>query len=115
MMIRKGHALDLLEREQREFQLIVTDPPYSFGGSGAEHCLTATVATVLRESARRLSAGGWLVVFCASSWRSTAYMVEAVRGIVEPVRFGFWGKPSPRTKTRTPGWAWATVHVLAMR
>jgi hypothetical protein len=34
------------------FDLIVTDPPYAFGGSGTEHAISATVATVLRESAQ---------------------------------------------------------------
>jgi len=66
--------------------LIVTDPPYAFGGSGAEHALSATVAIVLRESALRLKRGRWMLVMCAASWRSTAYMVESVRGVLDPVR-----------------------------
>jgi hypothetical protein len=113
--IIRGHALDLLEAETRRFDLIATDPPYAFSGSGPEHSLSATVATTLRECARRLTPGGWLVAFSASSWRFTAYTVEALRGLVEPVRFGFWGKPAARTKARTSGWSWASVHVLAFR
>lgn len=112
--IRRGHALDLIEAID-QIDLLCTDPPYAMGGEGAEHAVSATVATVLRESGRRLRRGGWAVVFCASSWRSTAYMVEAVRGVLEPVRFGTWAKPVARTKVRTPGWAWASVNVLVMR
>lgn len=115
MEIRTGDALELLETFEHVPDLIVTDPPYAFGGSGGEHALSATVAIVLRESAQRLVRGGWMVVFCASSWRSTAYMVEAVRGILEPVRIGTWCKPTARTKTRTPGWQWASVNAVALR
>lgn len=114
--IRRGHALDLIEGiEKKSLDLLATDPPYAFGGSGGEHALSATVATVLREGAYRLKPGAWAVVFCASSWRSTFYMVEAVRGLLEPVRIGTWAKPVVQTKVRTPGWAWATVNVLVMR
>lgn len=114
--IWRGHALDLIEAvEKNTVDLLATDPPYAFGGSGAEHALSATVATVLRESAYRLKRGGWAVVFCASSWRSTYYMIEAVRGVLEPVRIGTWAKPVTQTKVRTPGWAWATVNVVVMR
>lgn len=116
MVILPGDALDLLSAyEFDEFDLIATDPPYAFGGSGGEHALSATVAIVLRESARRLKRGGWMVVFAASSWRSTAYMVESVRGLVDPVRIATWCKPAARTKVKTPGWQWATVNVIAFR
>jgi hypothetical protein len=112
--IRRGHALDLIEHVS-EIDLLCTDPPYAMGGEGAEHAVSATVATVLRESGRHLRRGGWAVVFAASSWRSTAYMVEAVRGVLEPVRFGTWVKPAARTRVRTPGWAWASVNVIVFR
>jgi DNA modification methylase len=113
--MRRGDALELLESLEFRPDLIVTDPPYAFGGSGGEHALSATVAVVLRESALRLVSGGWMLVFCASSWRSTAYMVEAVRGVLEPVRIGTWVKPVAKSKTKTPGWSWASVNVVAMR
>jgi hypothetical protein len=113
--IRRGDALDLLLEMKERPDLIVTDPPYAFGGSGDEHAISATVAIVLREAAKRLKKGGWLVVFCASSWRSTSYMVESVRGLVEPVRIATWCKPEAKTRTRTPGWKWASVNVVAMR
>lgn len=58
-MILRGHALDLIESLQERPSLIVTDPPYAFGGTGDEHAMSATVATVLRESARRLESGRW--------------------------------------------------------
>lgn len=113
--IRRGHALDLIIGME-PYDVLVTDPPYAFGAQGTtEHAISATVATVLREAAHRLRAGGWAVVFCASSWRSTAYMVEATRGILEPIRFGTWCKPDARTKVRTPGWAWASVNVIVFR
>lgn len=113
--IRQGHALDLIEGVDA-FDCLFTDPPYAFGNQGTtEHAISATVATVLRESARRLRKGGWAVVFCASSWRSTAYMIEATRGILEPIRFGTWCKGEARTKVRTPGWAWATVNVIVFK
>lgn len=115
MTIRQGDSLDLLLAETESPDLIVTDPPYAFGGSGGEHALSATVAVVLRESARRLAKGRWMLVMCASSWRSTAYMVEAVRGLVEPVRIATWCKPSARTKVDTTGWKWASVNVVAFR
>lgn len=108
-----GDVLDCLP--SGPFDLVATDPPYAFGGSGAEHELTATVAVALRESARLVKPGGWMVVFAAASWRSTAYMVESVRGIVEPVRIATWCKPNATSKTRTPGWAWASVNVIAFR
>jgi hypothetical protein len=113
--IRSGHSLDLIAGFAGECHLLATDPPYAMGGEGAEHALGATVATALRESAYRLVKGGWAVVFCASSWRSTFYMVEAVRGILEPVRTGTWIKPVARTKVRTPGWAWASVNAVVFR
>ena len=55
--IRKGHALDLIETFG-DYDLLCTDPPYAMGGEGAEHAVSATVATVLRESGRRLVRGG---------------------------------------------------------
>jgi DNA modification methylase len=111
----KGHALDLIERMVESPDLIATDPPYAFGGTGDEHALSATVATVLRESARRLKKGRWMLVMCAASWRSTSYMVESVRGLVEPVRIATWCKPQARTKVKTTGWAWASVNVIAFK
>lgn len=111
-----GHALDLIEEIDPTIDLLVTDPPYAFGSQGTtEHALSATVATVLRESGRRLRPGGWAIVFAASSWRSTNYVIEATRGLLEPVRFGTWAKPVARSKVRTPGWAWASVNVIVLR
>lgn len=114
-MILRGHALDLIESLEEDPSLIATDPPYAFGGSGPEHAVSATVATVLRESARRLKRDSWMLVMCAASYRSQAYMVEAVRGLVEPVRIGTWCKPASRTKVQTMGWAWASVSVIAFK
>jgi hypothetical protein len=114
-MMLEGHALDLIELLEGEPDLIATDPPYAFGGTGDEHAISATVATVLRESARRLKKGRWMLVMCAASWRSQAYMVEAVRGILEPVRVATWCKPTARTKVQTTGWAWASVKVIAFK
>ena len=113
--LRQGDSLDLILAEAAIPDLIVTDPPYAFGGSGAEHALSATVAVVLRESAVRLAKGRWMLVMCASSWRSTAYMVESVRGVVDPVRIATWCKPAARTKVETAGWKWASVNVVAFR
>jgi hypothetical protein len=109
-----GHALDLIA-DAPALDFIATDPPYAMGGDGAEHAMSATVATGLREAAHRLKRGHWAVVFCASSWRSTYYMVEAVRGVLQPVRIGTWVKPTARTKVKTAGWAWASVNVIAFR
>ena len=114
-MLIKGDSLDLLLQETAVPDLIVTDPPYAFGGSGDEHAISATVAVVLRESAMRLGKGRWMLVMCASSWRSTSYMVESVRGILEPVRIATWCKPAARTKVETTGWKWASVNVIAFR
>lgn len=111
----QGDSLDLIRRSPHRFDLIVTDPPYAFGGDGPEHALSATVAIVLRESAKRLNRGCWMLVFCASSWRSIAYTVESVRGVVQPIRIGSWHKPRARTKVNTPGWQWASVLVVAFR
>jgi DNA modification methylase len=113
--IYEGDALNLIQSFEFPIDLVVTDPPYAFGGSGGEHALSATVAVVLRETAQRLERGGWMVVFAASSWRSTAYMVESVRGILDPVRIGTWTKPEARTKVTGPGWRWASVNVIAFR
>lgn len=114
-MILQGHALDLIDTLEGEPDLIATDPPYAFGGTGDEHAISATVATVLREAARRLKKGRWMLVMCAASYRSQAYMVEAVRGLVEPVRVATWCKPKARTKVQTTGWAWASVSVIAFK
>lgn len=114
-MILQGDSLELLDAFTETPDLIVTDPPYAFGGSGDEHAISATVAVVLRESGKRLAKGRWMLVMCASSWRSTAYMVEALRGVVDPVRIATWNKPIVRTKTRTTGWQWASVNVIAFR
>lgn len=111
----RGDALDLITRLSDRPDLIATDPPYAFGGSGDEHAISATVAIVLREAAQRLQKGRWMLVMCAASWRSTSYMVEAVRGVVDPVRIGTWCKPAARTKVATSGWLWASVNVVAFR
>jgi site-specific DNA-methyltransferase (adenine-specific) len=113
--IIQGDALELVESLTEAVDLLATDPPYAFGGAGGEHALSATVAVTLREAARRLAPGSWAVVFAASSWRSTAYMVEALRGVLEPVRIGTWTKPESRTKVATSGWRWASVNVIAFR
>lgn len=113
--IRHGDSLDLIARMSESLDLIVTDPPYAFGGSGDEHALSATVAVVLREAAKRLAKGRWMVVMCAASWRSTSYMVESVRGIVDPVRIATWCKPLVRCKVKAAGWQWASVNVVAFR
>jgi DNA modification methylase len=111
----RGDSLDLIQQLTEQPDLIVTDPPYAFGGSGDEHALSATVAVVLRESAQRLKKGRWMLIMCAASWRSTAYMVESVRGILDPVRIATWCKPAARTKVSTSGWLWASVNVIAFR
>jgi DNA modification methylase len=117
----RGDALDLLSQWRQsgrwpdEFDLVVTDPPYALTGHGGEHELTATVAVALREAAQLLKPGRWMLVMCAASWRSTAYMVEALRGVLTPVRIGTWCKPAARTRTRTGGWAWASVNVMVFR
>lgn len=113
--IHQGHALDLLADWHTPLDLVVTDPPYAFGGNGSEHAVSAAVACTLRETAKHLRRGSWMVVLCASSWRSISYMVESVRGIVDPVRVGTWCKPTARTKVRTVGWGWTTVAAVAMR
>lgn len=112
--IARGHALDVLANVP-EIDMLATDPPYAMGGEGAEHAIGAVVAVALRESALRLRKGGWAVVYAASSWRSTYYMVEAVRGVLEPIRIATWTKPQARTKVRTPGWSWASVNVILFR
>lgn len=114
-MIFRGDALELITSQNARLALVATDPPYAFGGSGDEHAISATVAIVLREAAQRLAKGRWMLVMCASSWRSTSYMVEAVRGVVEPVRIATWCKPAARTKVETTGWKWASVNVIAFR
>lgn len=116
MSIIRGNAIDLIETVPlRSLDLIVTDPPYAFGGSGDEHAISAAVAVTLREAAMRLKQGCWMLVMCASSWRSISYMVESVRGICAPVRIGMWHKPVAKTKVKTPGWQWSSVAVVAMR
>jgi hypothetical protein len=114
-MIIKGDALNLIIEQDPRPALVATDPPYAFGGSGSEHAISATVAVVLREIAQRLDRGRWMLVMCASSWRSTSYMVESVRGLLEPVRIATWCKPTARTKVDTAGWKWASVNVIAFR
>lgn len=114
-VILQGDSLELIGAFDEAPDLVATDPPYAFGGTGDEHAISATVAVVLREAAQRLKRGRFMLVMCAASWRSTAYMVEAVRGVVEPVRIGTWCKPAARTKARTTGWLWASVNVIAFR
>lgn len=116
MIIKPGDALDLILSETQAPDLVVTDPPYAFGGGGGpEHAITATVAVVLRETALRLKKGRWMLVMSASSWRSTSYMVESVRGIMDPIRTATWCKPEAKTRVTTDGWKWASVNVIAMR
>jgi DNA modification methylase len=115
-LIVQGDSLDLIQAFTGQPDLIVTDPPYAFGNQGTdEHEMSATVAVVLREAAIKLRKGRWMLVMCASSWRSTSYMVEAVRGVVQPVRIATWCKPTARTKARTAGWLWASVNVVAFK
>ena len=113
--LHKGDALDLISDWSTPLDLVVTDPPYALTGSGEEHAISATVACVLRETAKHVRVGSWMLVFSASSWRSISYMVEAVRGILSPVRVANWVKPVAKTQVRTPGWSWTTVPVIAMR
>ena len=115
MEIIRGNVVDLIDSFNQEPDLIVTDPPYALTGAGAEHGITASVAVGLRESAKKLKRGSWAIVFSASSWRSTAYMIEALRGVLEPVRISSWVKPKVRTRVSTVGWQWATVNVIAFR
>jgi DNA modification methylase len=121
IVLIKGEALATLlawkaaPADHELFDLIVTDPPYAFDGRSGEHAITATVAVVLRESARLLRSGGWMLVMSASSWRSTAFMVEALRGVLAPVRLATWCKPVARTRAKSPGWAWASVNVIVFR
>lgn len=114
-MIIRGDSLDLIMAQTETPDLIATDPPYAFGGTGGEHELSATVAVVLREAATRLGKGKWMLVMCASSWRSTSYMVDALRGVVTPIRIATWCKPTARTKVQTVGWKWASVNIIAFR
>ncbi len=113
-MIVKGDAMDVLMATESKFvDLVVTDPPYAFGGSGTEHALSATVALALRECARVLKRDAHLVVMCASSWRSISYMVESVRGTgFAPKRIGTWHKPVSKSKVQSGPWLWACVSVL---
>ena len=113
--ILQGDAIELIEQCDQPLALLVSDPPYAFGGSGQEHELSAQVAVVLREAAHKLLTGHWAVIFAASSWRSTNYMIEAVRGILQPVRIATWCKPTARTKVDAAGWKWQTVNVIAFR
>lgn len=115
MQILHGHATDLITEFEGKIDLLATDPPYAFGGSVGEHELSAAVAVALREAAKLLRPGHWAVVYCASSWRSTNYMVEAMRGVLQPVRIAPWVKPSANTKAKTTGWGWSTVNVIAFR
>lgn len=113
--LRKGDALELISTLEVAPDLVCTDPPYALRGDGDEHAISATVAIVLREAAVRLKKGGWMLVMCASSWRSQAYMAESVRGILEPVRTLTWGKPVARTRAKTSGPAFASVQVLVFK
>jgi DNA modification methylase len=115
MTILRGHAVDLFPGLSGGLDLVVTDPPYAFGGGGAEHELSATVAVALRECAVRLNRDRHMLVFCASSWRSISYMVESLRGLCVPARVGTWVKPASRTKVATAGWKWASVSVVVFK
>lgn len=115
MTIRQVDALEGLMGLGEPIDLLVTDPPYAFGNDAQEHAMSATVAIALREGAHRMRRGAFAVIFAASSWRSTAYMVESTRGILTPVRIGTWVKPRARSKVRIPGWAWASVNVIVLR
>jgi len=111
-----GDALAHLGNMQEPYDVVITDPPYAFGGEGDEHAISATVAIVLREAARRLSTGGWFVIMCAASLRSEDYMRESIRGLgLTPVRRLAWVKPKTRTKVKAAGWQWASVSVLVYR
>jgi DNA modification methylase len=114
-LMRETDALEGIMQVNEPIDLLCTDPPYAFGGSGEEHEISATVAVTLREAATRMRTGAHAVVFCASSWRSIQYMVDAVRGVLVPVRTGRWVKPSARTRVKTVGWSWASVEVLLFR
>jgi len=70
---------------------------------------------VLRECARALARDSWMVVYSASSWRSVTYMVDALRGVVEPVRVGSWCKPQVKTRVSPGGWAYSTVIATVFR
>lgn len=52
-MIEYGDAELIGAIPRKSVDLVATDPPYAFGGAGDEHAISATVAVVLREAARR--------------------------------------------------------------
>lgn len=114
-MIIKGNAIDLIETLDRKPDLVVTDPPYAFGGDGAEHELSASVAVALRGAAEKLKRDSWMIVMCASSSRSIEYMKESLRGVAKLSRVATWVKPKSRTKVTTSGWSWASVSVLLFK
>lgn len=113
--MRHGDALELVNDFEHKIDLLVSDPPYTFGGDGDEHALSAVVAVVLREAALKLRPAAWAVVFAAASWRSTFYMVEALRGVCEPRRIGTWVKPRAHTRVSTSGWRWASVNAVVLQ
>ncbi|MEK9752551.1 MAG: hypothetical protein VW338_04980 [Rhodospirillaceae bacterium] len=115
MQIINGHAIDLVANFEGPAHLLASDPPYAFGGQVGEHELSAAVAVALREAGKKLAPGCWAVIFCAASWRSTNYMVEAMRGVLQPVRIATWVKPSTTCKARTTGWGYSSVNVIAFR
>lgn len=114
-MIIEGNSIDLINNFKQRPDLIITDPPYAFGGDCYEHELSASVAIVLRESAKILKPNSYMLIMCASSWRSINYMVESLRGIAKPSRIGTWVKPLVKTKVSTSGWAWSSVNVVVFK
>ena len=88
-------AFDLSERAwlveaklTGEHRLALTSRPSEVAAKLDAMVETGALSRARAESEKaqplRLKRGRWMLVMCASSWRSTAYMVESVRGAGDP-------------------------------
>lgn len=91
--------------------LVVTDPPYAFGGKRPEWRITASIAIALSQTAGKVNRGGAMAVMAAASGRGIEYVQSAVGPTLPFNRLLIWHKQFVNSPVAGP-WRWDIVPVL---
>lgn len=92
--------------------LILTDPPYSLGGTTGEWEATAAVAIGLNEAAKRVASKGAMLIFTTSSGRGIRFILGAIGKKLPFNRMLTWHKTGGACCAAGP-WRWDTVQIMA--
>lgn len=111
MTVRVHHGLahEVLEDDDSEYDLIITDPPYSLGGKRDEWQATSETVLGLNAAADHLGEGGAMIVFSAASGRGFRYIDGAIPLTLS--RLLVWRKRFVNSPVAGP-WRWDIVPIL---